>query len=414
VRPRIGIALAADRVRAVEVKRGRLLWALESEIGGDAAIASILRDLLAAAPLGGALRPRVSVALGLSCTQVKLLRGIPPLTSTRAVERLVREGARRLFLSDDLSLVTTGVRLVRPGTAWAAALDPRAVREVEEACRSLRLRLHSIAPAAVVLGHACRTQEFVWREGDFVLEARHSQGELVSARRYRASAPGAVRPEFHCVDALTSLGEDAWRFADAYGAAMTRRFDPLALWPGRGLSVDSAPPAWRVAVAAAVCMLALLAALLLPVAEARRTAAATEARIAAIDQERRLALRAEAELARVTRALAEVEAFARNRRSATLLLADLARILPDGSAIITIRIDTAAGHLVALSSHASAILDPLAAVPAILSPEIVGPVTREHLGGSDLERVTLRFLLLNGYPAEPGTGAPPIVRERVD
>jgi hypothetical protein len=100
-----------------------------------------------------------------------------------------------------------------------------------------------------------------------------------------------------------------------------------------------------------------------------------------------------AELRRVTAALDEVAAFDASRRPATTLLAELTRALPDGAAMVALRIDSAGGSLVAVAPRAPAVLMPLERVPGIRAPEIVGPVTREVLGGREVERVTVRFAL---------------------
>jgi hypothetical protein len=101
----------------------------------------------------------------------------------------------------------------------------------------------------------------------------------------------------------------------------------------------------------------------------------------------------ERELRRTTATLGEVAAFDGGRRSATLLLADLTRALPDSSAIAAIRVDTAGGTLVALTPRAATVLSGIERVPGIVAPEIPGPVTREAVRGRELERLTVRFRL---------------------
>jgi hypothetical protein len=400
---RIGVAVAAEHVRAVGVRRGRPVWALEAPVDPEAGLGTTLRGLLAAAPRSRLRRPRVNVALGPSHSQVKQLRGLPPLTSTRELARLVQQGAARFFLRNGAPLLTTGVRVVQPGEVWAAAIDEPVVREVEDACRAQRLRLGAVAPVAVALPCVLTGDEIVWRDGDLCLELRLAGGALAGVRRYRAAGP-AVPPDVPAgADALAPLGEDAWRFADAYGAAMLSSGEALAFRP----RADARVPGWRMAAASAVFLLSLLASQLLPLLAAQRTGARAAERSAALAPQRRSALEAEIELARVTEALAEIAGFGAGRRSATLLLGDLARALPAGSAVLTLRVDTAGGSLVLLSPRAAAVLDSLERAPAIDALEIAGPVTRESLGGRELERLTLRFRLTGELPDAHRAEPPP-------
>jgi hypothetical protein len=397
VSQKIGIAVAADRVRAVGVRRGVVLWALEAEVPGEAALATTLRDLLAHAPLPRRVRPRVGLAVGPSFSQVKLLRGLPPLTSSRTLARLVQEGAGRFFLRNGVPLLTTGVRVVGPGEVWAAAIEQQTVQQVESVCRELRLRLETIVPAAVALGRVMPHDQFVWHDGGVCLEVLCSAGILTAVKRCRAV--DAPDPTTHSVEALASLGPDGWRYADAYGAAMVPAGEALVLH--RGAGTVAPVPRWRMVAAFCACLLSMLTALILPGIAASRVAAQAEARLATLDVERRMAAEAEAELVRVTAALVEAAAFDAGRRSATLLLADLARALPEGSAVLTIRVDTAAGTMVVLSPRTASVLDPLERLPAIVSVEVVGPVTREQVGERALERVALRFALQRTPEVEP-------------
>ncbi|MGH7719649.1 MAG: hypothetical protein ACREON_12500, partial [Gemmatimonadaceae bacterium] len=77
----------------------------------------------------------------------------------------------------------------------------------------------------------------------------------------------------------------------------------------------------------------------------------------------------------------------------TLLMADLTRALPEGSALVAFRSDSAAGSIVALAPRAAAVLTAMEHVPGVVGPEIFGPVTREVVKEKELERVTVRFRL---------------------
>ena len=90
-------------------------------------------------------------------------------------------------------------------------------------------------------------------------------------------------------------------------------------------------------------------------------------------------------------ALEEVAAFDRDRQPVTLLLEDLAHALPAGSALVTVRVDSAGGTLVALAPRAAALLERLEHVPFVSTPTFVGPVTREAAANAEVERVAIRF-----------------------
>jgi hypothetical protein len=78
-----------------------------------------------------------------------------------------------------------------------------------------------------------------------------------------------------------------------------------------------------------------------------------------------------------------------------LLLAEITRSLPDSSSLVAFQVDsTGLGSVVAVSPHAAAVVDAVERTPGLASPQIVGPVTRERVGGRTLERVSVRFQLI--------------------
>lgn len=384
----LGIAVGADRIRAVALKGGRIVAATEAEVGPGDSLSAAVAELLSAVPLPRYPRPRVAVALGPSLSQTRRITGLPPLDDARLLAQVVREGAGKFFLRNGVPLATTGVRVIGPGAVWAAALDERAVRAVEAGCRSAGVRVDRFVPAVAVLGRALADAEVLWPDGGAVAEVRLNGGEMQSVRRLSAAqAPAAPPPT--PVAALARLGEDGWRFADAYGAASLPQYEPMVLRASGSAQGDV--PGWRMALAGGALAAALAFAALAPAMRAMQAEDRAMGRIAAVQDRRRAASETERELARVTRALAEAAAFDAARYSPTLLLADLTAALPAGSAIVAFRADTADGSVVALAPRAAAVVRPLEKVPGVVAPEIVGPVTREALAGRELERVTVRF-----------------------
>lgn len=384
----LGIAVGADRIRAVALNGGRIVAATEAQVGPGDSLSAAVAELLASAPLPRFPRPRVVVALGPSLSQTRRIAGLPPLDDARMLAQVVREGAGKFFLRNGVPLATTGVRIVEPGTVWAAALDERAVRQVEAGCRAAGLRADRFVPAVAVLGRALTDAEVSWPDGAAVAEVRMEDGELRSVRRVTAARAGE-HPAPAAVPALARLGEHGWRFADAYGAASLPEYETMVLRPSGASAGDV--PRWRIALAGGALAAAALFAAVAPAVRAMGAEDDAVARIAAVQDRRRAASETEAELGRITGALAEAAAFDVGRYSPTLLLADLNAALPTGSAIVAFRADTASGSVVAIAPRASAVVQPLEKVVGIVSPEIVGPVTREALAGRELERVTVRF-----------------------
>jgi hypothetical protein len=392
VNVRLGLGLSSNGVRAVVVRDGRVQWAAELSLDGRT-IGTTVSEVIAGAPLGRWPRPRVVAAVGPAHAQLRRLEGLPLITGNAALARVVAESAGRFFLRNGVPLITTGVRKdgTPNGEGWAAAIEKPVVSALESACRARGLRLAAVLPTMCVLPLALRGDTHTWLDGD-VRAQLIMNGNTIGVIRRRIEGTecnaAAVSPE--PIPALGSLGTDGWRFADAYGAAAASIRDPLAYRPTR---VASAAPVlrWRLAVAAVVCAAGVAAALLAPALVARRTAARASAALAALARQRDAAATAQADLARVSDALGEVAAFDRDRRSATLLVRDLARALPTGAALVALRTDSAGGTLVALAPRAALLLGRLERVSAITTPTFVGPVTREVAGSTEVDRVTIRY-----------------------
>ncbi|MGH7649038.1 MAG: hypothetical protein ACREND_13040, partial [Gemmatimonadaceae bacterium] len=55
------------------------------------------------------------------------------------------------------------------------------------------------------------------------------------------------------------------------------------------------------------------------------------------------------------------------------------------------------GNVVALAPHAAAVIDAVERMPGLTSPVIIGPVTKENVGGRNVERVTVQFRLMPAH-----------------
>ena len=388
---RIGLAVASDSVRMVAVRDERILWAGESPLDAATPIERAAGKLLGEIPLPRWPRARVIAAIGPAQSQVKRLTGLPPVADARVVAQLVRESPGRFFLKNGIPLATTGVRLVAAGDAWGAALDEPVVRAIADVCRQRRVTLRGVVPTVLVLGRSLEDARVVWHDGDVSAELTLSAGALEAIRRVpMGSEHGEAAPEPRA--ALRALGGDAWRFADAYAAAMTDDDEPLAVRPGRAAAHEaSRVPRWRLALAAAALALAMLAALIAPGLAGARAGREAERTLRAIAGERAKVVRDEADLRDITSALNEAAAFHRSRRSPVVFLASLADLLPPTAQLVAVRLDTAGGNLVALAPRAGDVISRLERLDGVEAPEAVGPVTREYVGQQEKERVTVRF-----------------------
>jgi hypothetical protein len=101
--------------------------------------------------------------------------------------------------------------------------------------------------------------------------------------------------------------------------------------------------------------------------------------------------RLDGELNRATALLQRVRRFGAERGRVTLLLAALAREIPDSTALITLRLDSLEGSVTTITTQAADVLPQLTDIPGIVAPRIVGSITKETTAGAPLERATIRF-----------------------
>lgn len=388
---RIGLAVASDSVRVVGLREGHIVWARESPVDGGIPLERALATLLETIPMPRWPRPRVCAAIGPAQAQVKRLSGLPPVTDARILAKLVQESPGRFFLKNGIPLAMTGIRLAGSGEAWSGALDAPVVRTIAEACRRHRCSLRAVVPTVLVLGRSLEDARLLWRDGDVAAELSLEHGALAGIRRLpmgseHDGAPPIARPE------LRTLGDEAWRFADAYAAAMTRDDEPVAARPGRAAAHETPrAPRWRLIVAVAALAIAALAAAFTPGVAATHAARRAEETLGTLAAPRSAAVRNEAELRRVTSALEELTAFQAGRRSPTVFLAELAGALPPTAQVAAVRLDSAGGSIVVLAPHAGDAMAKIERLSDIEAPEIIGPVTREFVGQVEKERVTIRF-----------------------
>lgn len=423
---RVGLAVEPDRLRAVSVRRGRIVWAIEGDIEPGEPIERALASLMESVPRPRAWpRPAVVAALSPTLVQTRLAEGLPALDDARLLGRVVQESTARFFLRNGVPLITASARAESSGQAWTAAYDPPTIRALDDACRAVGMHLLAVVPSVAILHRAFLDDTVEWNDGQTRAIVSFHSGRMSRVTRM----PGRLRepsrssngahahivessrslPSPATVPALEALGTDAWRFADAYAAAVTPPDEPLGIRTraGGGQALDErALPSWRLPVAIAVWVLALSAALLAPAFAARNAARQATTRLATLAVQRQSAVRAEQELARVSAALAEIAAFDAGRRSSLTLLREITKALPEDAALAAFRTDSFGGTIVALARRGAAIPAALEGVAGIESLELLGPVTKEAQGAREVERVTVRFRFRGVIPS-PGRGRTP-------
>jgi hypothetical protein len=405
----LGIAIDSMKVRAVEVVRGEVRWLFEAQRTPDQPLAQALAEFFSAWPAERPRWPRtVAIALSGEYAQMKRLSGLPSTTDTGLLAEVVQEGIARYFVTSGRPLRVGGIRVVGNGDVWTTAYDADLLDDLRRACANAKLRVQVVVPSISVLGSVFESRVLMWHDGrrevavrfdaehqvEDVRRSAQLQGEMSNAPK---EADGQLAP----LSGLAVAGPEAWRFADAYGAIVAGISEPTRYLITRG-ERDAGHSRVRLAVAAGALMVALFVATVAPGALATHEAARISRALRQLDPQRRAIAAAQSRLHQATRALEDLERFDEGRRPVLPLLAAITRRLPEGSAIVALRVDTLGGTLMVLGPRAAATVTALDATPGIASPEIIGPVTREVLNGAptpggvtgaspELERVTMRF-----------------------
>ena len=391
MRTRLGVALSRDTIRAVAVRRNRIVWAAEATVERGAPLDAAIAALLAKAPLPRIPAPVLCVAVGPHASQVRLVAGLPEAPEATA-GAIIREHAASFFLKDGVPLITTGVQLTGKTEAFAAAIDRPYVDAVLRVCRARRLRFGFIAPSPVCLPSAFEDCSFVWVDDGFAVEVSHLDGALESVRtRSQGAAASMQSSPFRLAPPLIVLGDNAAHFADAFGVAAAAAVPALALdavaagfWNWESTRRRLAPPA----VLFAAGLLAIALSPLSAVWAGHRA----QARLSSIrDDQVQTVVSTLDVLDRTTAILEEVHGFAGSRRDITNLLGALAARLPAGTAVVSLELTDSLCQLSALSPNSADVLSAIGRIPGIRSVELSGPVQHETIAGHEIQRVTVRW-----------------------
>jgi hypothetical protein len=348
-------------------------------------------ELLSTIPRQGIMpiSPHTVVAIGPSWVQLKSIAGLPK-AKPRLLSRLVRENASSFFLRMNGPMVVSEVELRRNGSAWSAAFDESALHEIRHGLHRSGLRLAAAVPAAGVIASIVEGS-FTWTDGANEVEIVASDGivdriRLRSRREVEPSrCPNSIPP------ALATLGQEAWSYAAAYAATRIDRNSAFAWRPPPDPRRSRIKKRLGSAAAFVTVTAAILTMLLAPGIRASRLAARSERELVSLRAIQTEIARTQGELRRVTSQIEAVSRFQVDRGGITLLLGALARTLPESTAVVSLRVDSLEGSVVALALHATEIVPQLVRLDRVLSPRVVGSITTEVVGGARLERVTIRF-----------------------
>lgn len=345
---RIGMSVTGREVRAALVVASNVKWRDAESFDAADTLADALTRLLARVPRP-ARRAHVSIAFGSEWVQVRRLGGLPNVGSVRVLTELVRENERSFFLWKGASNVVPELDVRSNVEVWGAAFDRRAIEGVEEAARLSCMTVRRAIPSA-------RLRSAAGMEAD-------ADSLAVAA----ALAPRRLALAWR-------LGPDAAHTLRRARAVRTGIVTAFAA----SLAVAAFGPGFR----------------------ADRDASAARRELARYAGAADTLARMQIELQRVSRRLARLDAFQRERGRVTRLLAALSEATPESTAMLTLRVDSVEGALTVIAPQMAEVLPTLDELRGVFAPRIVGSITREALDGAQVERASIRFR------RSPARGAP--------
>jgi hypothetical protein len=388
---RIGLGVGSDAVRAVLVRRDRIVWSYQTTIVELEGLRAAIVDTLRRVPRGRGRRRRLVAAVGPSLAQLKNVGGFPA-ASDRILSDAVAANSGRFFLRNGVPLRVTRLRRDSTEHAWIAAVETPVVEAIEGACREVRIRYDGAFPTLSVLQHALRPtgsrQPVVWIDSDVASTAIYESGRLQGAVRRSRDGPEESQPAL--VKPLANLG-NAWQLADAYAVTRADRRDALLLRPTADVAKTRRASIIRRSVLSGLCAASALAAVVAPGLQAARSRAIAAERLSQLATAQRQIVNPQQALTRVTRALERGAQFAEHRISLTTLLASMTQAMPPMTAVLNLRVDSTGGALTALSPHGAEVFAAVSQLPGIRGALITAPLTRETVEQAELERVSIRF-----------------------
>lgn len=331
----VGMVIGRTSVSVAVVRGDVIDWLRESAIDAEEERRAVVRSLLETIPSTRRRRLALGVLVEPPLVQVRRLEGLPPVDE-RLLARLVSENAPALFLKRDGGMAIGKVHRMADGL-WGAAFDRDVVEEIAAVAADLRFDLRGIAPVdafrepiAFGSNDLCACAVGITSSTPLVWTRKAAEGRGVAPRRLRIAM----------VAALFVSGIAAWSAPIVRAVADERRM-------GRAL-----------------------------------------AGMRDVEAE---ALRSVTELRLVTQSLDERAAFDARREGMTVLVDEIARALPESTALLSFRADSLDVNLVALGPRVTEVLPALGRVSGSHSVRVVGTLSHELVDGVRLERAAFRF-----------------------
>lgn len=410
--PIVGIGISRGEVRFVGVNHaGVLVWNRSLARGRDtASLAEIIGKGLAERPPSLRGRVRMACAVGPAEAQLRPLYGLPQLRSFAEQAAVVSASIDRFFVSEGAPLRVSSPMGGRDGTVWVAAVQGDVIQLIAEACRAQRVELIGVAPVAAALAHLAAVSDRRDADGAPCIArvARSDDGTRLHVEYDADRRPIAIRREragsgLPALEGDIGLPERVSQYlGDAYAATLLHERDPFVIGEHSDDTRHARLVRRRTMLWHGLAVASVLAAAWLPATLAIRRADRAGARLAALGKGQHELRQVEASLAASTTTLNTIAAFERSRRSATLLLAELAMALPESTAVTTLHTDSVGGALTVLAPRAAGALEAVSHIPLVSRAQVTGAVTREMTNGVELERASLRFVFRRPEPRVSG------------
>jgi len=315
---------------------------------------------------------RITVVLGPAWAQVRVLEGLPPLDDARRIESLVQLNHDAFFPRRGAG--APAIRVARrDNVTIGVAYDHGALAAAVNGLRHGGCRVAYVLPTPCALPAVVRNGEIDWCDADDQFRLAYNDGFLTSISR---STGDAIPNEYDDAVAAALLDRHrrvplAWRSEPTAAAARRRRIAEIA-------------------ASAATCVLSLALAASASGLRARHDIGANARALAVLQAPSVAASRMVADLRHARIIDDRAARFAAERGRVTLILADLARALPESTAIVMMRLDSLGGSFTIVGRGVTSVLPAISRVPNIADPRLVGSITRES-GAAQLGRAAFRF-----------------------
>lgn len=383
---RLGVSIHATEICTVLVEGKSIRWHASIGRGASEPVADAITAVLSTLPKIVGIR-RATIAIGPNACHAKQLEGLPVVSDTAMLTRLVHENGAAFFLAGD-RLALSAVARFENGTSWAAAFDRETAVAAIDAVKKKGIASVRVSPSTVALASVVPAGVVEWTDGDCHTEISTSERGLVSVRRLSARTNTQL-PRFP--EGLNQYGENSWAIAAAFGAATLPKSTPLVWRPAPDPARIARRSRVRIAMSAVLFFGSALIASIAPGVRAAQTVRSTSAELKRVRASQIEFARLQGELRRTSLALERIDRFQAQRGRITLLLGALSVALPDSTGLVSLRVDSLEGSIVALTSHAADVLSQLATVNDVVAPRIVGSLTKETIGGAQFQRATVRF-----------------------